>query len=375
MAKHRVEYAKTSSGDIVIAAIQDFDKSHYIKGIKLAVEEINHDRGGLLGRPLKLLVEQGSKDFKSAKSTIRRIVANPKVSVVMGHNNSRTAIPASFIYEKSKVLFFPPYTTNEELTSHGFSYTFRMLPDNKHMAEQISKTAETLSYKNMASLYARAKPHREFNFLLENAATEKGLKLIYSRSFFSENVDFRPLLSDLKKENVDAIFLSAETSTAVKLIKQVREMGIDTPILGPLNFNSQEFTSSVGMAGNKTIAPTLYNKLANNKLNLKFITSYRKEYNELPDADAAQGYDSVMLFSNKVEKTQSTLPALLTSIVRFSQPWTGVTGTHHFSKKGNMLGKKYFFQVLNNNKWHKLPTISPFSLKQIKDTSTKFGYN
>ena len=96
MASQRVKYAQKNQGEIVIVALQDSPRSHYIKGAMLAVEEINQQKG-LLGRPLKLLVEQDSSDFATAKPTIRRIVSNPKVSAVMGHRNTAVAIPASEI--------------------------------------------------------------------------------------------------------------------------------------------------------------------------------------------------------------------------------------------------------------------------------------
>ena len=190
--------------------------------------------------------------------------------------------------------------------------------------------------------------------LFEQAVTEKGLNLVFNHSFFGHTDDYRPFLSDLKKKEFDAVFLSADTKTATRLIRQMREMGINSPILGSADLSSQEFEASVGAAGNNTIVPTPYNVLADNSTNQNFITRYSDEYKQPPDADAAQGYDSVMLFASKVETAQSTVPALLASIVRFSPPWDGVTGTYRFNKEGNIEGKRYFFQVLNNEKWQPL---------------------
>ena len=61
-----------------------------------------------------------------------------------------------------------------------------------------------------------------------------------------------------------------------------------------------------------------------------------------------------MLFVNKASRAQSTLPALLASTVRFSPQWVGATGTYRFNKKGNLEGKEYFFQILNNENWQPL---------------------
>lgn len=357
MAKHRVEYAKMNQGEIVIAAIQNSDDSHYIRGISLAIEEINHSKSLLLGRPLKLQLEQGHSDFKSAKSMIRRITDNPKISVVLGHTEDEVVLPASVIYEKSQLLFFPPFTTTEELTSHKSLFTFRMLPDNIDMAKQISSLSKALGFTRVVVLYSGSDRHRKLGLLFKETASKADLSLVSSHSFFENTDDFRPFLSDLQKKEFDAVLISASAKTAARLIKQMREMGVDRPIFGSGDLNSQEFKLSVGLAGNRTIVPTPYNVLGDNSINRNFIARYRDKYKQSPDADAAQGYDSVMLFANKVGRAQSTLPALLASIVRFSPQWTGTAGSYRFNKEGNLEDKEYFFQVLNNEDWQPISAL------------------
>ncbi len=356
MAKHRIKYAKMNQGEIVIAAIQDSDDSHYIRGISLAIEEINQSKNRLLGRPLKLQIEQDYSDFKSAKAMIRRLTDNPKISVVLGHTKDEVVLPASVIYEKSQLLFFPPFTTTEKLTSHKSLFTFRMLPDNIDMAKQISSLSKALGFTRVVVLYAGSDRHRELGLLFKEAASKAGLSLVSGHSFFEDTDDFRPFLSDLKKKEFDAVLISASAKMAARLIKQMREMGVDQPIFGSGELNSQEFKLSVGIAGNRTIVPTPYSVLADNSINRNFIARYRDKYKQSPDADAALGYDSVMLFANKVGRAQSTLPALLASIVHFSPQWMGTSGTYRFNKEGNLEDKKYFFQVLNNEDWEPLST-------------------
>jgi branched-chain amino acid transport system substrate-binding protein len=234
-----------------------------------------------------------------------------------------------------------------------------MLPDNIDMAEQISNLSKTLGFTKVAVLYSSTDRHRELGLLLKKRATNTALSLEYSYSFFEDTDDYRSFLSDLKKKEFDAVLISASAKTAARLVKQMREMGIDRPILGSGDLNSQEFKLSVGLAGNNTIVPTPYNALADNRISQNFIARYRAKYKQLPDADAAQGYDSVMLFANKVARAQSTVPALLASIVRFSPQWTGTTGNYRFNKEGNLEGKGYFFQVLNNEDWQPLSTLHP----------------
>ena len=354
MGKHRTEYAKKNQGDIVIAVIQEPGSAHYINGIRLAVEEINQSSGRLLGRTVKLQFEQGHQTFKSAISSIERIVRNPKASLVLGHKYDEIIFPASLIYEHSQLLFFPSSNSPKKLTSYGSLFTFCMLPDTIHTAEQISKKSLAFGYKKIVILYARADKHRKFALLFEQEAAKRGIKLMLNHAFHSQTDDYRPFLSDLRKKNFDAVFLSADIETSARMIRQMREMEIKTPVFGTDALNSEQFIKAVGIAGNNTIIPTAYNVQSEDTINQDFIARYRDEFHQIPDTDAAQGYDAVMLFVDKVTIAGTTSPNLLASTAHFSPAWTGVTGTHQFSKNGDIEGKQIFFQKLNNKKWQLL---------------------
>jgi len=376
LADARLEYAKKNKGDIVIAVFQDVNKSNYINGVLLAVEEIRQRQGGLLGRNIKLLIEQDGLDFDAIKPTIRRIAVNPKVAVVLGHRLSKVAIPASVVYERSQILFLPPFATAKGLTLHNFNYVFRMLPANQILADQMANVAATLGYKKIVSLYARDDESRELAFLFEEAAIRQGIKLVHHASFFDKDVNFRPVISQFNTHQFDAIFLSSNVKPAVIIIKQLREMAVDTPIIGTDNLSSDYFKEQVGIAGNKTIVPTVYNATAENIPNQQFITNYQSKYRELPDVSAAQGYDSVMLFAATVERAQSTIPPLLASTLHFMPAWVGVTGIHHFNNAGDIEGKKYLFQALNDGEWHMLPAIhTPFLLGRLEKRLYKKAAN
>jgi branched-chain amino acid transport system substrate-binding protein len=151
------------------------------------------------------------------------------------------------------------------------------------------------------------------------------------------------------------------------MIKQLREMDINVPIIGADTLNSRPFEKAAGLAGENTITPTIYDIDAQTNINQEFSTQYQQVYNIKPDYNAAQGYDSVMLLAHAIEQTQSTLPKSLSATLHYIPYWIGVTGVHAFDSVGNIFGKKYFFQVLKNNQWHMLPAINiPYLLDSFE---------
>ncbi len=367
MAQQRMEYARQNKGDIHIVAVQDTYKSNYLKGVLLAAEEINQRPGKLLGRALNVSIEQDSETFEETKPTIRRIAANPKVTAVLGHRSSSLAVPASVVYERSQIIFIPPFSTAQELTGHNFQYVFRMTPNAEVMAEQIASVAQYLGYKNIVVLYSRDDATREIAFLLEDAAVKRGIKLVQNSSFFEGDDNYRPLISQFTGKTFDAVFIAASAGPGGNMVKQLREMGINTPILGNDSFNLPAYSKAAGEAGQNTIVPAVYRPNPLNPRNVLFMQHYQEKYKEAPDYNAAQGYDSVMILAAAIEKAGSTMPALLSSTLHYLPAWLGATGLQAYNEMGDLYGKHYIFNVWQRGEFRPLPAIHiPFLLERFE---------
>lgn len=367
MAQQRLEYARQNQGDINIVAIQDTEKSRYLNGILLAAEEINQRPGKLLGRNLNVSIDQDGTSFEDTKPAIRRIAANPKVTAVLGHRNSNIAVPASVVYERSQIIFMPPFSTAQELTGHNFQYVFRMMPNASMMADQISSIAQHLGYKNIVILYARDDLSRELAFLFEDSAVKRDISLVQNSSFFEGEENYRPLISQFTGKRFDAVFIASPAKPGGNMVKQLREMGVKQPILASDSFNLPAYTDIARNAAEDTIVPTVYRTNRHNPRNVSFIKRYQDKYQEAPDYNAAQGYDSVMLLAAAIDKAQSTVPALLSSTMHYIPAWLGSTGLYAYDSMGDLYGKHYVFNVWQQGEFRPLPAIQvPYLLERFE---------
>ena len=356
-ARQRLEYARLGQDEIVIAAIKEPWAESYLNGIRLAVEQLNNRKGRLLGRPVRLLVKSSDPTSGDAQGVALDLAQDPKVTAVLGHRRSETAIPASVIYEAAKLIYLPPFSTAKGLTSHDFKFTFRMVPNNTAMAEQIASVAEILGHKRVVLLYAQDDYSRELAFLFEDAAIDRGLSFVHRRSFNAQDSDYRELVTQFSNKSFDLVFLSAGTAAGGQMIQQLREMGVKTPVMGGEALNARSLAEAAGAAGDNTVVPVFYLAEAQSRANHAFVEAYRQAYGEAPDQNAAQGYDSVGLLAAAIEQAKSTVPTLIASTLHYMPFWTGVTGVHSFSSRGDVQGKKYFFQVLRDGAWHFLPAV------------------
>src|SRR3990172_4866575 len=93
------------------------------EAVGLQAEEWN-DKGGLLGRRIRVLVEDDHHDPKEAVAAAKRLV-RARVWGVIGHLTSAASLPASGVYHAAGIPQITPSSTDPRLTEQGFRNLFR----------------------------------------------------------------------------------------------------------------------------------------------------------------------------------------------------------------------------------------------------------
>lgn len=354
MAEARERRAQNTQGDIVIAAVRDPQQSDYVRGIELAVAQLNERPNKLLGRRVRLRIEQGHSDAESENDLVHQLAGDPAVVAVLGHRASALAVPASLVYEAAEVVFLPPFATRKSLTGHGFQYVFRMAPSGPVMADQLASLTALLGYAQVAVLNARDDYSREMAFLFEDAAVARGVRITHHASFLAEDEDYRHLVAELRAQPFEAVFLSAATESGARMVQQLRELGVHVPVIGIDALNSRDFAAAAGDAGHHTIVPVLYRSDQPGWRNAAFVQRYQAAYQQTPDHNAAQGYDAMLLLANAIETARTTRTSAVASALRFMPYWLGVTGLHAFDARGDVQAKHYEFQQWVAGQWRPL---------------------
>lgn len=357
LAVARDRQANDTSGDIVVAAVGDAKRGEYLQGIALAVAEVNARPGKLLGRTLRLRVEQSEDDAKAEINQVRRLANDTRVVAVLGHRPTGMVMAASLIYEEARVIFMPPFVTQNSLTAHRFRFVLRLAPSGAVMTDQLASLAMQLGYRKLVVVNARDDYSTELARLFGESAAFRDIQLVGHVSFKPKDEDYRLLVSRLKDQPFDAVFLSSTAEPAARMVRQMREMGVNVPVLGTTALNGPDFKAAVGPAGDNTVVPVLYRASQGGARNEAFVARFSAAHGQLPDEAAAQGYDSVWLLVQGIERAKSTRPAAVMSALHALPYWMGVTDLQAFDEKGDPRGKNYQLQRLVAGQWQALPLL------------------
>ncbi len=350
--KERTKRASESKGDIVIGVVNSsLSKNFFFEGTDMALEEINQ-QGGVIGRKIKPLFYDDQRTIKKGRKIAWKLSRNPDVIAVLGHRYSGIAIPVSATYEKNGILFISPGASIPTFTNYGGKYTFRNIPSDEEFGRQMADFCYHRGFKNIVVIYERRTIGRMLSEIFHERATDLGIKIVSTKSYFGWQDDFRQMISELIKEHdFDAVFLAGLLPLAGKFIKQARDTGINVPFIVSSNLDSPELLSVAGDAAEGVIVPTVFNPGYPSRVTRDFVKRFEAKFGVPPDIWAAQGYDGIRLLAHAIEESYSTVPVILASTLRIVENWQSVTDSYSFEASGDITGKSIFFKEIRNSRF------------------------
>ena len=95
-----------------------------VVGAKFATEEINK-KGGILGRPVELLVEDSANDVGTGVQKTRKLIERDQASFIIGDVNSGIALAMAQVTSEKKILHIVSGGHTDVITGTGCSWNMR----------------------------------------------------------------------------------------------------------------------------------------------------------------------------------------------------------------------------------------------------------
>ena len=211
---------------------------HYKNVSILAVEEINA-KGGLLGRPVELIVYDTKGRAEDTVNAARRMILQDKVVAIAGTNYSGLQIAIRPISEQYKVPIMATSATNPAVTvdpekGTPYPFSFRICftdpYQGKIMAEFLAnnlKIKEAVIFHDVGSDYAEGM--KQF---FVATYTQAGGKVAGLYGYREGDVDFRAQITQAKATGAKAVVLPGLYKEMALIIKQCEEMGWKPVFIG-----------------------------------------------------------------------------------------------------------------------------------------------
>jgi len=199
-------------------------------GAKFAVEQINA-KGGVMGRPLELLVEDSANDVGTGVQKTRKLIERDNVQFIIGDVNSGVAQAMAQVTNEKKVLHVVSGGHTDGITGKDCKWNvYRVCNTTRAEANSVSE----LLFKNYGKKWHFITPDYAFGHTLQQAAAANLQKLggtITGNELTPlGTADFSAYLIKARAANPDVLLVLPQGSDMVNCLKQIAQFGIDKQI-------------------------------------------------------------------------------------------------------------------------------------------------
>jgi branched-chain amino acid transport system substrate-binding protein len=222
-------------------------------GGEMAVADINA-AGGVLGKKLDLSTGDDACDPKQAVAVANQMTG-AGVKLVAGHYCSGSSIPASKVYAEGDMVQISPASTNPTFTDdRAGPNIYRVCGRDDQQGGVAGKyLASHLGDKKIAFVHDKTAYGKGLADETKKAMNAAGKQEEMYEAITAGEKDYSALVSKLKQANIDVVYFGGYHTEAGLIIRQMRDQGMQTILMGGDALITQEFWSITGDAGEGTL--------------------------------------------------------------------------------------------------------------------------
>ena len=303
-----------------------------VDGIELAIEQVNA-AGGINGKKITAIKYDNKSEPDQATTLANKLIVQDKVIAILGPATSGSFKAEIPVANKNKVPVASGSATADDVTvtSAGVQeYAFRVcFSDSFQGTVMASFALNNLSAKSAVIIMDSSSDYGKGlakNF--KDTFVAAGGTIVAEEAFVAKDTDFNAILTKIKGQAFDVIYIPGYYNEAGLIIKQARAQGINAPILGADGFDSPTLLELAGASAlNDVYFTNHYSSLDKDPAVVKFIADFKAKYNKEPDAFNALGYDLAKFMIDAIGRAESYSGEAVKNALETTKGFVGVTGT------------------------------------------------
>jgi branched-chain amino acid transport system substrate-binding protein len=318
------------------------------QGLLLYLKERNNM---LAGRPVELHTGDSAGAPAVARTKMQELVERDNISCLIGPLATAEAL-AIDDYIREKQIPTLSVAAAEDMTQRKANPWFvRATSSSAQCSYPMGDyAAKELKYKRVAMIADDIAYGYELNAGFQRAFEDAGGKVVQKMWPPLNAPDYGTYIAQLKP-NVDAIFTGFAGSNGLKFLRQYKEYGGKTPLLGGMTAIDESLLKQMGDEAIGTLSTCWYSAQLDNPSNKKLVGGMERDNKVDPGFYAAATYTNgavleaaLKAVGGKIEDKDALMKALRATDIQDT-----CRGPVKFDKYGNVMGNIYIRRVEKTN--------------------------
>ncbi len=276
------------------------------KAVQILEEQVNA-QGGVLGRPVEVIVKDDKSTPDNAVKAANDLIEQGVVAII-GPSTTPSTMPLKEICQEAGVPLIA-CAAGKTITDPVASYVFAVPQTNALAVAKCFEYLKKEGIDKIASIYVANPYGEDGQNNIEAIAAEKGVEIVAVETFGGDDTDMTTQLTKIKAAEPGALICWGTNPGPSLITKQAKTIGLDVPILQSHGVANMKFIELAGEAANGVQLPAgrliVWEQLADDdpfkSLLEEFATAYEAEYGEAPSTFAGHAYDSFWITVNAIE--------------------------------------------------------------------------
>lgn len=306
---------------------------------KLWEKQVN-DRGGLLGRPVRLILYDDQSKEEQVRRLYQKLIVADKVDLVLSPYSTTLTLPASEITEKHRFVLVSGGASGESVWERDYQYVFGVHAPAKRyfigfldlMARHGLETVNIL-YENSAFQKSVAQGAREW-------ASRLGLKVVLYKVYNQGKAELPGLVKEVMAAPADGLIFCSYPNDSYELLRLLKETPYRPQALClTIAASYPGFGEKMGDAAEGVFAPSQWE--ADTRMPFpgtqEFIENYKALTNRLPSYHAGSAYAACQILEKAIKATRSLSQDKIRDYIRSLDTVT-IIGRFRVDETGKQIG-------------------------------------
>jgi branched-chain amino acid transport system substrate-binding protein len=191
-----------------------------------------------------------------------------------------------------------------------------------------------------------------------SAFEERGGEVVAYESYAKDDVDFSALLTKLKQQQPDVLFIPDYYNKVGLIAKQARQAGLTAQLLGGDGWDSPEMLKIAGEAIYGGYFTNHYSPDDPRPEVQDWVNKYQAKYGQRPDALATLGHDAALLLIEALRRAERPEPKQIRDAMAQIRDFPCVSGSITFDEDGNPIKSAAVLQYTADGQRY-VATVAP----------------
>jgi branched-chain amino acid transport system substrate-binding protein len=291
----------------------------------LAVEDAKQS-----GIQINLIIEDSKGSAPDGVSAMNKLIAQGVKAVLVSTTGvSRAVLPVA---DQNKTLVFTQ-CMDPTITSES-RYAFRIFPNYVEEQKLTVEFIKNKGYRKVGLYSANNAGIKPESDAFKRLAAEAGVQIVFDETFEMTQNDFKNVLLHVKSQPPDAILILGYGQNYPPILKQIKELSINTPIIGNVALEQESATQAGTENFEGVVFPSFSAGQQNSAIN-NFRSRYYERYGKYPGGflDYPYFYDALMIMGQVLNKENGDVEKAIGALN--NQSFAGLSGDLKFSTDGD----------------------------------------